>query len=155
MSCLSTKIFICLRVWKERQFFSQCRVPWTTKIVELALSWHWGDNFSPRVPCQWHVSGAGGGEGKRRILIGQSVPPPHAPQLEWHSDFLSCGLCNPNYLWGENSGMAWGEAAATEGYLGPHYGLPLALVSPWGPNDEARLRKHLWSSKEPKFETSP
>jgi hypothetical protein len=34
-----------------------------------------GDNFSPRMPCQWHVRG--GGEGKRRILIGQSVP--HTP----------------------------------------------------------------------------
>jgi hypothetical protein len=32
-----------------------------------------GDNFSPRMPCQWYVRG--GGEGKRRILIGQSVPP--------------------------------------------------------------------------------
>jgi hypothetical protein len=32
-----------------------------------------GDNFSPRMPCQWFVRG--GGEGKRRILIGQSVPP--------------------------------------------------------------------------------
>jgi hypothetical protein len=40
--------------------------------------WHkcgmyWSDNFSPRMPCQWYVRG--GGEGKRRILIGQSVPP--------------------------------------------------------------------------------
>jgi hypothetical protein len=33
-----------------------------------------GDNLSPRMPCQWYVRG--GGEGKRRILIGQSVPPP-------------------------------------------------------------------------------
>jgi hypothetical protein len=33
----------------------------------------WGDNFSPRMPCQWYVRG--GGEGKRRILVGQSVPP--------------------------------------------------------------------------------
>jgi hypothetical protein len=32
-----------------------------------------GDNFSPRMPCQWYVRG--GREGKRRILIGQSVPP--------------------------------------------------------------------------------
>jgi hypothetical protein len=32
-----------------------------------------GDIFSPRMPCQWYVRG--GGEGKRRILIGQSVPP--------------------------------------------------------------------------------
>jgi hypothetical protein len=31
-----------------------------------------GDNFSPRMPCQWYVRGSG--EGKRRILIGQSVP---------------------------------------------------------------------------------
>jgi hypothetical protein len=31
----------------------------------------------------------GGGECKRRILIGQSVPP---PLLEWHSDVLSCHL---------------------------------------------------------------
>jgi hypothetical protein len=46
-----------------------------------------GDNFSPRMPCQWYVRG--GGEGKRRILIGQSVPP---PLLEWHSDVLSCHL---------------------------------------------------------------
>jgi hypothetical protein len=30
-----------------------------------------------------------GGEVKRRILIGQSVPPPF---LEWHSDVLSCHL---------------------------------------------------------------
>jgi hypothetical protein len=36
--------------------------------------WHsWGDNFSPRMSCKWYVRG--GGEGKRRILIGQSVPP--------------------------------------------------------------------------------
>jgi hypothetical protein len=34
---------------------------------------HRGDNFSPRMPCQWYVRG--GGEGKGRILIGQSVPP--------------------------------------------------------------------------------
>jgi hypothetical protein len=47
-----------------------------------------GDNLSPRMPCQWYVRG--GGEGKRRILIGQSVPPP--PLLEWHSDVLSCHL---------------------------------------------------------------
>jgi hypothetical protein len=33
----------------------------------------WGDNFSPIMPCQWYVRG--GGEGKRQILIGQSVPP--------------------------------------------------------------------------------
>jgi hypothetical protein len=32
-----------------------------------------GDNFSPQMPCQWYVRG--GGEGKRRILIGQSAPP--------------------------------------------------------------------------------
>jgi hypothetical protein len=32
-----------------------------------------GDNFSPRMPCQWYVRG--GGEGKQRILIGQSVLP--------------------------------------------------------------------------------
>jgi hypothetical protein len=32
-----------------------------------------GDNFSPRMPCQGYVRG--GGEGKRRILIGPSVPP--------------------------------------------------------------------------------
>jgi hypothetical protein len=32
-----------------------------------------GDNFSPGMPCQWYVRGSG--EGKRRILIGQSVPP--------------------------------------------------------------------------------
>jgi hypothetical protein len=32
-----------------------------------------GDNFCPRGSCQWYVRG--GGEGKRRILIGQSVPP--------------------------------------------------------------------------------
>jgi hypothetical protein len=34
---------------------------------------HRGDNFSPRMPCQWYARG--GGEGERRILIGQSVPP--------------------------------------------------------------------------------
>jgi hypothetical protein len=45
---------------------------------------HWGDNFSPRMPCQWYVRG--GGEGKRRMLIGQSVFP--LPQLEWHSDVV-------------------------------------------------------------------
>jgi hypothetical protein len=33
----------------------------------------WGDNFSPRMPCKWYVRG--GGEGKRRILIGQPVSP--------------------------------------------------------------------------------
>jgi hypothetical protein len=36
----------------------------------------WGDNFNafnPRMPCQWYVRG--GGEGKWRILIGQSVHP--------------------------------------------------------------------------------
>jgi hypothetical protein len=33
-----------------------------------------GDNFSPRMPCQWYRRG--GGEGKRRILICQSVLPP-------------------------------------------------------------------------------
>jgi hypothetical protein len=32
-----------------------------------------GDNFSPRMPCQWYVRG--GEEGKRRILIGQTVSP--------------------------------------------------------------------------------
>jgi hypothetical protein len=32
-----------------------------------------GDNFSPRMLCQWYVRG--GGEGKQRILIGQSAPP--------------------------------------------------------------------------------
>jgi hypothetical protein len=32
-----------------------------------------GDNFRPRMPCQWYVRG--GGEGKQRIVIGQSVPP--------------------------------------------------------------------------------
>jgi hypothetical protein len=37
----------------------------------------WDDNFSPRMPCQWYVRG--GGEGKRRILIDQSVPPPPTP----------------------------------------------------------------------------
>jgi hypothetical protein len=31
------------------------------------------NNFSPRMPCQWYVRG--GEEGKRWILIGQSVPP--------------------------------------------------------------------------------
>jgi hypothetical protein len=46
----------------------------------------WGDNFSPRMPCQWYVRG--GGEGKRRILIG----PFPSPLLEWHSDVLSCHL---------------------------------------------------------------
>jgi hypothetical protein len=54
----------------------------------VCKSHYWGDNFSPRMPCQWYVGG--GGKGKRRILIGQSVPP---PLLEWHSDVLSCRLC--------------------------------------------------------------
>jgi hypothetical protein len=34
---------------------------------------YWGDNFSPRMPFQWYVRG--GGEVKRWIVIGQSVPP--------------------------------------------------------------------------------
>jgi hypothetical protein len=33
-----------------------------------AILWTWGDNFSPRMPCQWYLRR--GGEGKRRILIG-------------------------------------------------------------------------------------
>jgi hypothetical protein len=41
---------------------------------DVASDLYRGDIFSPRMPCQWYVRG--GGEGKRRILIGQSVPPP-------------------------------------------------------------------------------
>jgi hypothetical protein len=47
-----------------------------------------GDNFSPRMPCQWYVRG--GGEGKRRILIGQFVPP--TPFGMAFGDVLSCHL---------------------------------------------------------------
>jgi hypothetical protein len=46
----------------------------TSKLCEIHVNTTGGDNFSPRMPCQWYVRG--GGERKRRILIGQSVPPP-------------------------------------------------------------------------------
>jgi hypothetical protein len=50
-----------------------------------------GDNFSPCMPCQWYVRG--GGEGPEMEAADsdwsvRSLP----PQLEWHSDVLSCGL---------------------------------------------------------------
>jgi hypothetical protein len=63
------------------------RYRWFTHTLPLFVLLRRGDNFSPWMPCQWYVRG--GGEGKRRILIGQSLPP---PLLEWHSDVLSCHL---------------------------------------------------------------
>jgi hypothetical protein len=52
-SCITGMMVVI--VWLNEEFFAR------------------GDNFSPRMPCQWYVRG--GGEGKRRIMIGQSVPP--------------------------------------------------------------------------------
>jgi hypothetical protein len=49
----------------------------------------WGDNFSPRMPCQWYVSWEGVGRASGGFWLVSPFPP---PKLEWHSDVLSCHL---------------------------------------------------------------
>jgi hypothetical protein len=53
-----------IEIWIQKPEINRTNIKITTS--------SWGDNFSPHM-CQWYVRLAG--EGKRRILIGQSVPP--------------------------------------------------------------------------------
>jgi hypothetical protein len=98
-------------------------------VCTLVCSVYWGDNFSPRTPCQWYVRG--GGEGKRWILIGQSVPPhPFGmafgrlklspldyrciPQISHNIDCVLGSLCyiRPCTIW-----IAWQRSSPMKGEL--------------------------------------
>jgi hypothetical protein len=49
-----------------------------------------GDNFSPRMQCQWYVRGGGDWGGQAADSDWSVRCPP--PLLEWHSDVLICHL---------------------------------------------------------------